>query len=50
MTDKNATILDEAEIWDWPEYVIRDNFNLFRAELTPEVIERLEKIKEEQYR
>ena len=46
--DKWVERVDRIQWWDFPERVIRDNFDLFQADLTLEVIEQLEKIKEEQ--
>lgn len=48
--DKWIERLEKIQWWDFPEYVIKDNFDLFQADLTIDVIERLEKIKEEQAR
>lgn len=47
--DKWIERVERIQWWDFPEYVIRDNFALFQADLTLEVIEQLEKIKEELY-
>ena len=46
--DKWVERVDRIQWWDFPERVIRDNFDLFQADLTLEVIEQLETIKEEQ--
>ena len=46
--DKWIERVERIQWWDFPERVIRDNFDLFQADLTIEVIEQLEKIKEEQ--
>lgn len=45
--DKWIERIEKIQWWDFPEHVIRDNFNLFQADLTLGVIEQLEKIKEE---
>lgn len=47
--DKWIERVERIQWWDFPEHVIRDNFDLFQADLTLEVIEQLEKIKEELY-
>lgn len=39
--------IEAIQWWDWQEDLIRNNFDLFRADLTIDVIEQLEKIKEE---
>lgn len=46
--DKWIERVERIQWWDFPERVIRDNFDLFQADLTIKVIEQLEKIKEEQ--
>lgn len=46
--DKWIERVEKIQWWDFPEHVIKDNLNLFQADLTLEVIEQLEKIKEEQ--
>ena len=46
--DKWVERVEKIKWWDWPEHIIKNNFDLFRADLTIEVIEQLEKIAEEQ--
>ena len=46
--DKWIERIEKLQWWDFPEEMIRNNLGLFRADLTPEVIEQLERIKAEQ--
>lgn len=39
--------LEKIQWWDFPEDVIRDNLTLFQADLSPVILEQLEKIKEQ---
>lgn len=43
--DKWIERLEKIKWWDFQEDIIRDNFDLFKADLSPEIIEQLERIK-----
>lgn len=45
--DKWIERLEKIQWWNFPETIIRDNFDLFQADLTLDVIERFEQIKED---
>ncbi|MCI6019964.1 MAG: hypothetical protein MRZ59_14165 [Clostridiales bacterium] len=45
--DKWIERVEKIQWWDFPVRVIRNNYDLFKAELTLDVIEQLEKLKEE---
>lgn len=45
--DKWIERLEKIQWWDFPASIIRDNFDLFQTDLTMEIIERFEKIKED---
>lgn len=47
--DKWIERIEKLQWWDFSEEMIRNNLGLFRADLTPEVIEQLERIKAEQH-
>lgn len=39
--------LQELKWWEFPEHIIRNNFELFRAELSVDIINKLEDIKQD---
>lgn len=45
--DKWIERLEKIQWWNFPETIIRDNFDLFQADLALDVIERFEQIKED---
>ncbi|MGN0611433.1 MAG: hypothetical protein ACI4JI_06570 [Ruminiclostridium sp.] len=45
LEDKYIERLEQIKWWDFPKQIIRDNLELFKADITPDIIKQLEAIK-----